>query len=160
MPLSGTFSTMPFSDLLQWLGDSRRTGNLTVSREFEERFIRFADGAVAGVEGDDPRARDLGRVLVESGFLDEESLRNAVDRVDETGRPLARLRGLLFGDGGMPGLADLLEVDGYVMPDRIAARLGVVLKGMRAARTLTKGHLASLRAAIKELLDDIQKNGF
>ena len=96
MPLSGTFTTMPFPDLLQWLSDSRRSGVLTVSLEFEERFLRFSDGCVAGVEGDDPRQRELGRVLVETGILDEETLRRGLDRVEETGRPLARI---LLQDG-------------------------------------------------------------
>lgn len=98
MPLSGTFSTMPFPDLLQWLGDSRRSGILTVSLEFEERFVRFSDGCVAGVEGDDPRARDLGRVLVELGFFDEARMRRATDRAELTGRPLVRV---LLEDGAI-----------------------------------------------------------
>src|SRR5262249_18434972 len=91
MPLSGTFSTMPFHDLLQWLSDSRRSGTLTVALDFEERFLRFADGCVAGVEGDDPRARDLGRCFIELGLLDEERLQEATARVDVTGLSLARV---------------------------------------------------------------------
>jgi Domain of unknown function (DUF4388) len=56
MSLSGTFSTMPFPDLLQWLSDSRRSGSLSVSLEFEERFLQFKEGNITVVESDQPRA--------------------------------------------------------------------------------------------------------
>ncbi|MEM6962161.1 MAG: DUF4388 domain-containing protein [Myxococcota bacterium] len=41
MGLSGTFTTMPLVDLLQWLGESRKTGTLTLVLEFEERYLRL-----------------------------------------------------------------------------------------------------------------------
>jgi hypothetical protein len=63
MPLTGTFSTMPFADLLQWLGDSRRSGTLSVALEFEERYIRFEIGRVVAYGSDDPMARDLAGLL-------------------------------------------------------------------------------------------------
>src|SRR5438045_3688014 len=91
MPLSGSLSTMPLPDLLQWLSDSRRSGTLTVALDFEERFLRFSEGCVAGVEGDDPQARDLGRCFVELGLLDEETLEDVTARVEATGLSLARV---------------------------------------------------------------------
>jgi len=59
--LSGTFATMPFADLLQWISDARRSGTLQVGLEFEERYLRFVDGSIGAYGSDDPMARDLGR---------------------------------------------------------------------------------------------------
>ncbi|MGZ3427939.1 MAG: DUF4388 domain-containing protein, partial [Polyangia bacterium] len=42
--LSGTFATMPFADLLQWISDARRSGTLQIGLEFEDRYLRFVDG--------------------------------------------------------------------------------------------------------------------
>ena len=47
MPLSGTFATMPFGDLLQWLGDARRSGTLSVALDFDELFRGFFSGRFA-----------------------------------------------------------------------------------------------------------------
>ncbi len=89
MPLAGTFSTMPFPDLLQWLSDARRTGMLSVSLEFEERFIRFQEGQIVAVESDDPRARDLAPVLRARGLLDDAALSRAAAASERSGQPLA-----------------------------------------------------------------------
>ena len=69
--LSGTFATMPFADLLQWISDARRSGTLQVALEFEERYLRFVDGAIAAYGSDDPMARDLGRLCLLRGLCDE-----------------------------------------------------------------------------------------
>ena len=63
MGLSGTFDTMPFPDLMQWLGETGQRGMLTVTLEFEERYLHIEDGALCGFGSDDPRSRDLARVL-------------------------------------------------------------------------------------------------
>jgi hypothetical protein len=77
MPLAGTFSTMPFPDLLQWVNDARRTGSLSVSLEFEERFLRIEEGQITAVESDDPRAQDIARTLKARGQLNEAQLAQA-----------------------------------------------------------------------------------
>jgi hypothetical protein len=100
--LSGTFATMPFPDLMQWLGDARRTGVLTVILDFEERFLRLQDGMLVGLGSDDPRARDLARLLLARGLIDEPRLRRALAAQDQSRRPL---RVVLTDDGYVPAAA-------------------------------------------------------
>jgi hypothetical protein len=89
MPLSGTFSSMPFADLLQWLGDSRRSGTVSVALEFEERYIRFERGQIAAYGSDDPMARDIGRVALQRGLLDDAAMLRAVEKQTRNHMPLA-----------------------------------------------------------------------
>src|SRR5690349_9137541 len=86
--LSGTFGTMPFADLLQWLSDSRRSGTLAVALEFEERYLRFADGAIAAYGSDDPMARDLGRLCLLRGLCSERDIMAAIETQRESQMPL------------------------------------------------------------------------
>lgn len=86
--LSGTFATMPFADLLQWISDARRSGTLQVNLEFEDRFLRFVDGAIAAYGSDDPMARDLGRLCLVRGLCDEAALLAAVEQQRQSHMPL------------------------------------------------------------------------
>src|SRR5205823_1146153 len=88
MPLSGTFSTMPFPDLLQWISDARRAGQLSVTLEFEERLLQFEGGNITQVESDDPRAHDLAELLRSRGLLDEAELQRAAEAQARTGQAL------------------------------------------------------------------------
>jgi hypothetical protein len=91
MSLSGTFATMPLPDLLQWLGDARKSGILTVALEFEERYMKIREGHLIALGSDDPRARDLARLLYARGLLDETKLRRAGEERERTRRPLRRV---------------------------------------------------------------------
>jgi hypothetical protein len=86
--LSGTFATMPFADLLQWLSDARRTGTLSVALEFEERYLRFVDGQIVAYGSDDPMARDLGRLCLLRGLCDEQAILRAVEQQQASQMPL------------------------------------------------------------------------
>ena len=86
--LSGTFATMPFADLLQWISDARRSGTLQVALEFEERYLRFVDGAIAAYGSDDPMARDLGRLCLLGGLCDESAIVAAVEQQRQSHMPL------------------------------------------------------------------------
>ncbi len=101
--LSGTFDTMPFADLLQWIGDARRSGTLTILLDLEERYFRFIEGRIVGYGSDDPMARDLGRLCLREGLLDEDRL-------------LAAIRAQ--GRSQMP-LSDVLAAEGIVDADRL-----------------------------------------
>lgn len=103
MTLSGTFGTMPFPDLLQWLGEARRSGVLTVALEFEERHLRLELGEVTALGSDDPRLTDLGRLLLGRGLIDEERLRRVLAAQPGVGQ----LRETLL-DGGHVNKAALL----------------------------------------------------
>jgi hypothetical protein len=86
--LSGTFATMPFADLLQWISDARRSGTLQISLEYEDRYLRFVDGSIAGYGSDDPMARDLGRLCLLRGLCDEEAILGAVEQQRQSHMPL------------------------------------------------------------------------
>jgi hypothetical protein len=104
MPLSGTFSTMPFADLLQWLADARRSGTLAVALEVEERYLRFEEGRIVAYGSDDPMARDLGRLCLQRGLLDEPRLLAAIAQQAESHMPLSDV---LVASGSVD--ADALE---------------------------------------------------
>jgi hypothetical protein len=89
MALQGTFSTMPFAELLQWLGDSRQTGTLSVALEFEERYLRFDDGRIVAYGSDDPMARDIGRLALSRGLVDEPALLRALEAQRRSHMPLS-----------------------------------------------------------------------
>src|SRR5262245_56395368 len=80
---------MPFADLLQWLGDARRSGTLAVALEFEERYLRFEDGRIVAYGSDDPMARDLGRLSLQRGLCDEPELLSAVELQAKNHMPLS-----------------------------------------------------------------------
>jgi hypothetical protein len=105
MPLSGTFTTMPFADLLQWLGDSRRSGTLSVNLDFEERFLRFDTGKIAGYGSDDPMARDIGRLCLQRGLTNEPRLFAALEAQKQSHMPLA----------------DVLVASGFVESEQLEA---------------------------------------
>ena len=97
--LSGTFATMPFADLMQWISDARRSGTLQVALEFEERYLRFVDGSIAAYGSDDPMARDLGRLCLMRGLCDENGHPRG-GRVAATQPHAARRRAGVVGRGG------------------------------------------------------------
>lgn len=88
MALTGTFAVMPFPDLLQWLGQSGRSGKLVVQVGFEERFFRIERGTIAAVGAEDPRASDLVRLLLARGLVSEDMLPRILADQAQTGQAL------------------------------------------------------------------------
>jgi len=88
MSLSGTFSTMPFAELLQWIGEARRSGTLSVALELEERYLRFEAGRIVAYGSDDPMARDLGRLALRRGLVTEQALLDALAAQRESHMPI------------------------------------------------------------------------
>ena len=119
--LLGTFATMPFADLLQWISDARRSGTLQVALEFEERYLRFVDGSIGAYGSDDPMARDLGRLCLMRGLCDETTLLAAVDQQARSHMPLG----------------DVLVSAGAVSHDALATALGSLLKKEICASAVT-----------------------
>lgn len=78
MPLFGSFRSMPFTDLLQWLGTSRKTGTLQVERHKVSKAIQLREGRMVGCSSDDPPER-LGHFLLSRGLITEDQLRTALD---------------------------------------------------------------------------------
>jgi len=87
MPLFGTLSTMPLTDLLQWLASARLTGTLQVERNKVSKSIVFHDGQVIGCSSDDPPER-LGQFLIARGKISEEQLCHALTIQESSGKHL------------------------------------------------------------------------
>jgi hypothetical protein len=142
MPLSGTFSTMPFADLLQWLADARRSGTLAIALEVEERYLRFEEGRKRGLV-DEPGLlaaitkqteshMPLSDVLVASGAVDGDALEGAVSaHVEETVLslflwPEGRFT---FNEAAGPEAVEWMPPE-YHLHEAIDVR-GILMEGMR-----------------------------
>jgi tetratricopeptide (TPR) repeat protein len=86
---------MPLSDLLGWVKTTLRSGSLLVTRDGNEWELVLTNGRVTGYGG--PELRDnLGQIIVTSGLLTEEDLRQAYQLQREHGGSLQQV---LLGAG-------------------------------------------------------------
>src|SRR5262245_2518602 len=90
MPLVGTLRTMSLPDLLQWLGNSTKTGTLGVERNKVRKCILMEEGKIVGCSSDDPPER-LGQYLLSRGKLTEEQLRQALMSQEQHRRHLGSI---------------------------------------------------------------------
>ncbi|HKQ59676.1 MAG TPA: DUF4388 domain-containing protein, partial [Candidatus Polarisedimenticolaceae bacterium] len=90
MPLLGTLRTMSLPDLLQWLGNSSKTGTLAVERNKIRKCIVMDEGKIVGCSSDDPPER-LGQYLLSQGRISEEQLRGALLRQERTRKYLGSI---------------------------------------------------------------------
>jgi len=86
---------MPPTEILQWIGGSRKTGTLEVEHERVIRRIHFRDGAIRAC-GSDYAPTLLGQYLLSRGRIAEPDLRAALSEQEKTGRNL----GEILVDGG------------------------------------------------------------
>jgi len=84
MALNGNLSTMPATDVLQWIAQAQRTGTLKIEREQVCKRIQFQAGRVVGCSSNDSSFR-LGQVLLSRGLIEEQQLRKALGRQQTTG---------------------------------------------------------------------------
>jgi len=89
MPLVGTLFTMPLPDLLQWLGNSLKTGTLQIERNRAVKTIRLRKGHVVGCSSDDPAHR-LGQFLISRKRINEDQLRQALQIMEQTSQQLGQ----------------------------------------------------------------------
>ncbi len=87
MSLSGTLSTMPLPDLLQWLATAGKTGMLQIERQKVGKWIQFAAGRVVGCSTDDPPQR-LGQYLLSREMITEAQLIEALALQESSGQHL------------------------------------------------------------------------
>ncbi len=90
MPLIGDFSTMSLPDLLQWLAISQKTGILLLQREEIVKEIYFRDGRIISSASNDPREY-FGQFLLAYGKLEESQLLDAFAEQARTGVKLGRI---------------------------------------------------------------------
>jgi len=88
--LESSFSVMEQTDLLQWLGNAKKTGVLRVTRESTVHRIYFKDGVIVASSSNEPRLL-LGQFLIGHGRLDEGSLQEFMRLQERTGQPLGQL---------------------------------------------------------------------
>ncbi len=90
MSLTGTFSTMCLTDLLQWLQQARKTGTLLVHGERYTKKISVRDGIIDSSSSDDP-TEHLGHFLLRHDRITEVDLRRALETQQRTGVVLGRI---------------------------------------------------------------------
>jgi hypothetical protein len=90
MPLYGTLTSMPLTDLLQWLCNARVTGTLHVERDRVSKSIHLHKGMIVGCSSDDPAQR-IGHFLLSRGQITEEQLREALQLQEISGQHLGML---------------------------------------------------------------------
>src|SRR5688572_12076495 len=76
--LSGTLSTFPLSDLLQWLGTAGKTGTLRVRGDRYTKTVYLKEGRIVSSASDDP-TQQLGQFLLSHGRISEEDLRKGLE---------------------------------------------------------------------------------
>ena len=77
MPVQGSLSTMSLTEILQWLGNARKTGTLSIERNKVVKRILVREGRVIACSSQEP-ADMLGHFLVSRGKISEETLRSAL----------------------------------------------------------------------------------
>ncbi len=90
MTMLGSLHTMPLTDLLQWLGTSRKTGTLFLERNKVVKQIVFREGRVVACSSDDPPEL-LGHFLVHHGKITEELLQQALARQSASREHLGKI---------------------------------------------------------------------
>jgi hypothetical protein len=90
MSLTGSLSTMPLTDLLQWLAAAGKTGTLQVERNRAAKWISFERGRVVGCSSDDPPHR-LGQYLLSRDKITEDQLRESLALQARTSQHLGRV---------------------------------------------------------------------
>jgi hypothetical protein len=90
MALVGNLRIMPLTDLLQWLGTTRKTGTLFLERNKVVKQIVFREGRVVACSSDDPPEL-LGHYLVGQGKITEEVLQQALARQSATREYLGKI---------------------------------------------------------------------
>ena len=77
MPVQGNLATMSLAEILQWLGNARKTGTLSIERNKVEKRILVREGRVIACSSQEP-ADMLGHYLVSRGRISEDDLRSAL----------------------------------------------------------------------------------
>ena len=90
MALHGQVSTMPLPDLFQWIGNSKKSGGLSVRHSNSTTRVSWSDGRISGCSSDDP-PKLLGQFLLFHGLLTEDVLRGAMAEQETTGRGLPEI---------------------------------------------------------------------
>jgi hypothetical protein len=108
LSISGNLRTMPFSDLLQWVSQSRKTGTLSIEGQPHNKKIYFRDGLVAAASSENPK-EFLGYYLVGWNYLGEDELEELLDMQEQYGTLLGELL-VIIGRLNREDLQQVLQV--------------------------------------------------
>lgn len=90
MSLSGNLRTMELSEILQWISSGRKTGTLHLERRSVQKRIVFRKGIIYTSWSNDPR-ESLGQFLVRDGRITEEQLFRALLQQEQEGALLGAI---------------------------------------------------------------------
>lgn len=90
MSISGNLETMAFAELLQWLEQGQKTGTLVIDNGQIEKRVTFEGGTIISSSTSDPNEY-LGHFLVSHGYIDEQTLADAMGRQEETRTLLGKI---------------------------------------------------------------------
>ncbi len=90
MSISGNLKTMELSELLQWIAQGGKTGNLLIDNGTVRKRIYFVRGQIVASASTDP-SEYLGHFLVSHGFITEPELAKAMEIQSETGMLLGKI---------------------------------------------------------------------
>ncbi len=76
MPLIGTFETMPIPELLQWIGQGRKTGTLQITTDNGVAVLAFEEGELIFSASSD-EGQTLSRILMEGGIMTDAQHKQA-----------------------------------------------------------------------------------
>ncbi len=99
---------MPFSDLLQWVSQSRKSGTLSVEGKPYNKKIYFRDGLVAAASSENPKEY-LGYYLVGWEYVAEDELDELRDMQEQHGTLLGELL-VIIGRLSREKLQHILQV--------------------------------------------------
>lgn len=90
MAFQGDLRTFDFADLLDWVTNRGKTGDLTLTRHSTRKRLHFQKGRLRGASSNDPR-ETLGQALVRDRRIGEEDLFKALLRQEKEGRLLGEI---------------------------------------------------------------------
>lgn len=90
MALYGDLTTIPVTDLLQWVENARKSGVLTIRAHDVTRGVVFRRGRIAACSSNDPSTL-LGQALLARGIIDKEALREALAHQERHGGTLGAI---------------------------------------------------------------------
>jgi hypothetical protein len=105
MPLLGTFETMSVPEILQWIGQNRKTGTLQITTDNGTAIIAFDEGELIFSASSD-QGSSLSQLLMESGLLTDEMQK----RLDALRRESGVGLGKALADMNIVREADLLRL--------------------------------------------------
>ncbi len=90
MAFQGDLRTFDLADLLDWIANRSKTGDLAISRHSTRKRLLFEQGRLKGATSNDPR-ETLGQALVRDRRIGEEDLFKALLRQEKEGRLLGEI---------------------------------------------------------------------